>query len=428
MRRRNFFKTSLGFAAAGSSAQAQQANRTTGKLKITRVRAYRPPRANPTFNQADLIVTVETDGGITGIGEGGSPQMIEQCAAMLIGEDPMRTDHLWQLMFRGFFYPAGLEKLHALGALDLALWDIKGKSLDVPVYQLLGGLAREHMECYTAALPKDNMKDSAKAAMDAGFRAFRTALAEYNFVATGQPMREHTGRRLDLPVSEKNDGTFPLRAMIHKTVENCKQIRAGVGPDGDWAIDIHTRLDLTDSVRMCNLLEPLEPLFVEDPLRSEALETYRTLRPLVKVPIAAGEQFGSRWQFSRLIEDQLIDYLRATLPNVGGITEWMKIAALCETHMVGLIPHGTGPISTAALVHGCAPFAGPVLLERGGGAGNLPYLPQSFDFKDGKVWPNQRPGLGVEFVPGSLQMVSEVTKASRPIPVYNRPDGSMTNW
>ncbi len=112
-------------------------------MKINRIRIYQPKRLNPNFNQSDMVVTVETDAGITGIGEGGSRDTLTQCAGMLIGEQPERIQHLWQTMYRGFFYPAGREKLHALGALDLALWDIKGKQLGVPVYELLGGLTRE---------------------------------------------------------------------------------------------------------------------------------------------------------------------------------------------------------------------------------------------------------------------------------------------
>lgn len=106
----------------------------------------------------------------------------------------------------------------------------------------------------------------------------------------------------------------------------------------------------------------------------------------------------------------------------------MKIAALCETHMAGLIPHSTRPISTAALAHVCGTFSGQVVLERGGPAANPVHLPKSFEFKEGKIWPNERPGLGVEFVPGDLKMLTEIDKPSRPIPVYNRPDGSLTNW
>ena len=149
MKRRSFLKmASVGGAAclASQASVAKAAN--TSPMKITRIRFYLNPSSGPTFNQSFHIVTIETDQGITGVGEGGSKDMVEQCAAMLIGEDPSRIDHLWQMMFRGYFYPAGREKLDALGALDLALWDIKGKALGVPVSDLLGGASRDHVECY----------------------------------------------------------------------------------------------------------------------------------------------------------------------------------------------------------------------------------------------------------------------------------------
>jgi len=133
------------------------------------------------------------------------------------------------------------------------------------------------------------------------------------------------------------------RRMVEKTVEQCVQIQEGVGAEGDWAIDFHTRLDMADAVRLCTRIEDLNPLFVEDPLRSENPEVLAALRPQVRVPLAVGEQFGDRWDCNTSIERHLIDYTRMTLPNVGGITEFTKIAALCETHYVGMIPHFTGP-------------------------------------------------------------------------------------
>src|SRR5271163_3073617 len=128
MRRRSF----LSSVAAVSLASRQPVHAAIPKTKITRVRAYAPPNLNPLFNQSNIVVTVETDAGITGIGEGGSRDTIEQCAGRLIGQDPSRTEHLWQDMYRAFFYPPGREKVHALGALDMALWDIRGKALNTP--------------------------------------------------------------------------------------------------------------------------------------------------------------------------------------------------------------------------------------------------------------------------------------------------------
>jgi galactonate dehydratase len=410
MERRNFLKVAAGGAAGsvflGSRAPAQ-ANAPLEAMKITRVRFYQSPNPKPIFNQSTAIVTIETDQGITGIGEGGTKDTVEQAGAMLIGENPGRIEHLWQLLYRGFFYPAGREKLHAIGALDLALWDIKGKALKVPVHELLGGLTRNHLECYSTGFPnKGSLKETAKACIEAGFRAFRTSVAD-------------PGR----------DAGFDAPRILHKTHENCKQIREGVGADGDWAIDYHTRLDQAEAVRLSTLIEDLEPLFVEDLVRSENAGVYRTLRHQVKVPIAVGEQFGARWDLNELVEQHLIDHSRVSIPNCGGITEFRKIAALCETHYVGLTPHFTGPVSTAALVHACGASSGPALMEMtGAGPREEPHLPQHVDFKNGKLWPNSRPGLGVEFDPKRATLVSEITEHAAPIRTFRRRDGSLTNW
>jgi L-alanine-DL-glutamate epimerase-like enolase superfamily enzyme len=314
-------------------------------------------------------------------------------------------------MFRGLFYPAGREKTHSLGALDLALWDLKGKALGVPVHYLLGGQSREHIECYCTGFPnpkKLSLTENARACIEYGFRAFRTSVA---------------GPEADKP--------FQNRDMVLKTHEQCKQIREGVGKAGDWAIDYHTRLDFPDAVKLSGLIEDLEPYFVEDLVRSENNGVYRQLRPMVKIPIAVGEQHSHRWDINELIEGRLIDYNRVSIPNCGGITEYQKLAALCETHYVGQTPHFTGPIGEAALVHCNAGFSGPVLMEMTGQAIDLPhafYLPQCFDFKAGKLYPNNRPGLGVTFDSSKLKMFWEVTKHDQPIQLYRRPDGSLTNW
>jgi L-alanine-DL-glutamate epimerase-like enolase superfamily enzyme len=149
----------------------------------------------------------------------------------------------------------------------------------------------------------------------------------------------------------------------------------------------------------------------------------------VKVPIAVGEHFADKWDQNDLIEERLIDWARVTIPNSGGLTEYLKIAAICETHYVGLTPHFTGPISEAALVHACGCFAGPAMMEMtGDGMREIPYLPQCFDFRKGKMWPNDRPGLGVVFEPKQTKLLAEVTEKSQPIPLFRRNDGSITNW
>ena len=375
-------------------------------MKITCIRIYKPKKPNPSFNQSDWVVTVETDTGLLGIGEGGRRETLEQCAAVLIGEDPERIQHLWQLLYRGYFYPAGREKLHALGALDLALWDLKGKRLNAPVYELLGGRTRDYVECYSTGYPwHGSLGETARACCQAGFRAFRTAVAD------------------------PGEAVFDARKMVDQTFSNCRQIRDSLGENGDWSIDFHTRLDLAEAVRLCGLIEPLNPLFVEDPLRSENPGALKAFRAQVKAPIAVGEQFGDRWDINELIEQHLIDYARVTLPNVGGITEFMKIAALCETHYVGLVPHFTGPISLAALVHVLCALPVPAVAEIVGEGPRTPaHLPVGCTFRDGKLWPEARPGLGVEFDPVGAELVAEISERYAPIPTYRRPDGSFTNW
>ena len=238
-------------------------------------------------------------------------------------------------MYRGYFYPPGREKLHALRAIDLALWDIKGKALGGPVYELLGGLTRDHIEGYATGFPRQpSPKETARACIEFGYRAIRVHGADPD-----------------------DRATFDHRKMVDETIRICRETHEGVGKEGDWCIDLHTRYDFADAVQLCGLIEPLRPIFVEDLVRSENPEVYRKLRLLVKVPITVGEQFGDRWDSNMLIENQLMDYTRVTLPNCGGITEYRKLAALCETHYVGLIPPFTGPIAEATLVHCIASFS-----------------------------------------------------------------------
>ena len=412
MNRRTFLQ-SLSATALSAAAGSLPAFGSIPKMKITRVRAYLPPNPNPLFNQSDVVVTIETDAGITGIGEGGSKDTLSQSAGRLIGRDPQYIEQLWQDMNRAFFYPAGREKTDAIGALDLALWDIKGKALNLPVHELLGGMVRKHVECYNTAgiipgITQDMpIKDRARITVEAGYRAFRFGAA-------------------DSPANT----TFNTRERINKVREECEQVREGVGPNGDWCIDFHQRFDLADAIHGCNVIEQYNPLFVEDPVRTEAfLEDIPILRSKVNVPLAAGEEWGNRWDFNPLVEKHSIDYVRATLPNVGGITEMMKIASLCETHFVGIVPHFTGPIATAALVNCLGTYSGPVLMEYNYQGRTLPHLPVCLDFKDGKLYPNERHGLGVELDLKQLTQIAEITEpVTARAQTYFRPDGSITNW
>jgi L-alanine-DL-glutamate epimerase-like enolase superfamily enzyme len=212
--------------------------------------------------------------------------------------------------------------------------------------------------------------------------------------------------------------------------EDCAAMQKAAG-DGGWAMDFHTELDPPDAMRLCQMIEEaqLAPYFCEDLIRSENVDTYQVMRQRTKLPIAVGEQFGYKWDVNTLIERQLIDYARVTLPNVGGISEFMKIVAIAETHYVGMIPHFTGPIAEAALVNCLTATSVPALMEMlGDGRRTWPYLPKVYDFKDGRLWPNQRPGLGVEVDVSKLTKVGEYATYRAGMLLNHRPDGSFTNW
>ena len=410
MNRRTFLRA-LAAAPALGFGNSSDAVADLPKAKVTRVRIYRPPNLNPLFNQSNMVCTVETDIGITGIGEGGSKDTLEQCAGTLIGKNPFRIEAIWQEAYIAWFYPPGREKTHALGALDLALWDIKGKALNLPIHELLGGSARDYCECYaTGGAPappgtKLTLKERARATMEAGYRAFRMGAA-------------------DVPIGQ----VFDTRTAIRRLAQECRDVREGVGPDGNWCIDLHQRFDFNDALRACKVMEEFDPFFVEDPVRDEhALQDIPKLRQMTTVPLTHGEEWGLKWDFNRLVENHDVDFIRSTLPNIGGITEMMKAAAICETHAVGIIPHFTGPIATAGLVNCLSTFSGPVMLEYNHGGRPIDYLPEALDFKNGKAYTNQRPGLGVTADMKLLTQIGEVTEPGRRN-VYKRPDGSLTHW
>ena len=430
MFRRSFLK-SLAAAPAAVLAGPLRLDAALPKAKVTKVSIYEPPNVNRLFNQSNMVVTVETDIGITGIGEGGSRDTLEQCAGNLIGQDPFHIERLWQEMYVAWFYPPGREKIHAVGAMDLALWDIKGKALKLPVHEILGGSVRNYVECYAtgnvrpagepapeggrggrgggggqpAGDPFDYIRRSAEATMAAGYRCYR--------------MDASVGGAIP-------DNVFNQRERVHLVAEACKAARQGVGPKGDFNIDFHQKFDYIDALRCCKLIEEYEPYYVEDPVRDEHfLEDIPRLRKMTTCPLAPGEEWGARWDFNRLVENHDIDFVRVPLPNVGGITEMMKVAALCETHGVGIAPHFTGPISTAAQVGCLSTFSGPVIFECN--YRPLPYLPECLDFKNGKAYTNERPGLGVTLDVKQVKLISEVTQTGRR-QFYTRPDGSVQHW
>ena len=379
-------------------------------MKITNVETY------PVWGGARnfFFVVVDTDEGLSGVGEAGLTGRelaingaIEHFKPLLIGQDPLRTEHLWQLLARGGFFPAQRILMSAISALDIALWDLKGQALGVPVYTLLGGLVRDKVVCY----PHNVGHSSEVAALAESCR--QTTAEGWKFVRWGLPQ---DGQLLE------------PRAAIRTALQQFQAVREAVGDDVEICFDVHTRLDLPDALQLCRAVEPFRPYFVEDPLRAENPDSFKTLRPRTAVPLAAGEHYASKWEFRQLIEEEWIDYARIDLCIVGGFTEARKVAGWCETHYIKLALHNPlGPVSTAACLHLnlATPNFGVQEQPRRPGTVLTDVVPVQPEWADGYLLPPTRPGLGIEFDrEAARKRPFQLTE----LPQLRRLDGSFTNW
>jgi L-alanine-DL-glutamate epimerase-like enolase superfamily enzyme len=381
-------------------------------MKITDVTSF--PVHNGQRN--NLFVVVDTDEGISGVGESGLSGRelavmgaVEHLKPLLVGADPSRIEHLWQVMLRGGFFPGNRVIGSAISAIDIALWDIQGKALNVPVYKLLGGLVRDRVACYPHNQPA-GAEDDVQALVDS---CLRTTQEGWKYVRWGLPA--------------ENGVLEPARA-VRLALEQLAAVREAVGEDIGICFDVHTRLDLPDAVRLLRASEEFQPFFMEDPLRSESPYAYRRLRQQTAVPIAAGEQWATKWEFREAIENDLIDYARIDLCIVGGITEARKITGWCEAHYIKLVTHNPlGPVSSAACLQmnlACPNF-GVQEQPRRPGTTLTDVIPVQVDWEDGYLLPPTRPGLGVEFDrEAARRSPFQMTEPTH----LKRLDGSFTNW
>jgi L-alanine-DL-glutamate epimerase-like enolase superfamily enzyme len=361
-----------------------------------------------------LFVVVDTDEGISGVGESGTSSrelavqaVVEHFKPFLIGKDARRIEHLWQEMWRGGFFPANRIAGAAISAIDIALWDIKGKALGVPVYELLGGLARDRVVCYPHVVGDDteSLVENAQRHVEEGWK----------FVRWGIGFRQG---RADL---------FEPTPAIRAAEKDFEALRAALGDEVELCFDMHTKLDPPDAIRLCRAVEQYRPFFMEDPIRSESMESLRHVRQHVSTPLAVGEQFAGKWEFRQIIEEELTDYARVDLCIVGGITEAKKVAA-CETHYIKLATHNPlGPVSSAACLHLNLACNNVAVQEQPQKPGTIltDVVPVQMEWQDGYLLPPTRPGLGVEFDRDAAR--------ARPFQPYEVPhltrlDGSVTNW
>jgi L-alanine-DL-glutamate epimerase-like enolase superfamily enzyme len=387
-------------------------------MKVTQIRSY---SVQDEGGRVYMIVRVDTDAGHHGLGEVGISNWgraigaaIDHLAELVVGADPWETERLWQEMFRSGFFPADKVYTCAISAIDIALWDIKGKSVNMPTYKLMGGPVRNRVVSYphTQGQTIDELVANSVKAVEEGWK----------FVRWGQP---ETGGEFETPGISTLE---PVESM-KIAVEQMGRIREAVGPDIQLLFDVHTRLEPAHAVQMCKELEQFKPFFIEDPIRSENPGSYRNLRRQVNLPIAAGEQWASKWPFREVIEEDLIDYARIDLCIVGGLTEALKITHWAETHYIDIVPHNPlGPVSAAACVALCMASSnvGVQEMPRRPGSYATKLFPEQIEWADGYSWCTDKPGLGVEFDLDAAE--SAAVEPQRWLPRLRRNDGAITNW
>jgi len=383
-------------------------------MKITAIKTFLvPPRW--------CFVKIETSEGISGWGEPvveGRAHTVEtavqELADYLIGQDPLKIEDHWQVMYRGGFYRGGPILMSAIAGLDQALWDIKGRAYGQPVHQLLGGPCRDRIKVYSwvgGDRPADVAK-AAKAAVDNGFQALKMNGTE------------------ELQIVDSH-------AKIDAVVETLATVRAAVGPHIGLGVDFHGRVHRPMAKALIRELEQFRLMFIEEPLLSEHLDAIGEVAKASSTPIALGERLYSRWDFRHVLESRVVDIIQPDLSHAGGITECRKIAAMAEAYDVALAPHcPLGPIALAACLQVDAVSYNAFIQEQslgihynGPGRDLLDYLvdPNVFTYADGMVAIPQGVGLGIEV---NEEAVIEAAKTGHRWrnPVWRHEDGSVAEW
>ena len=367
------------------------------------------------------IVKIETDEGIYGWGESGLSSRelavagaVKHYREFLIGRDPMRIGALWQEMYRSQYFEGGRALTGAISAIDIALHDIVGKALNVPVYQLLGGKQRDRVPCFatTGAASVEQLIENAQLLLDNGWNVIRT-----NVLHRAKPGEENI---------------FEPRESISLAAEWLTTLRETIGSEPVLGIDYHHRLSVAEAASFCQRMPSGTLDFLEEPIRDETPEAYESLRTMVDVPFAIGEEFSSKWQFLPYLERGITNFARLDVCNVGGLTESMKVAGLAEAHYIDLMPHNPlGPICTAATVHLAAAVSNFAWLEirtsptESSGHYDEDLFPVQHKLEGAVIPVPDGPGLGVEV---NEELVTAQTFKFAEPPHLRRRDGSHTNW
>ncbi|MBV7537045.1 galactonate dehydratase [Duganella sp. sic0402] len=382
-------------------------------MKITKLTTYRvPPRW--------MLLKIETDEGVVGWGEPvieGRARTVEtavqEMEPYLIGQDPSRINDLWQTMYRAGFYRGGAILMSAIAGIDQALWDIKGKVLGKPVYELLGGLVRDRMKMYSwvgGDRPSDII-EQIRTLQKGGFNTFKMNGTE-------------------------ELGMLDTSAKVDEAVARVAEIRAAFGTTIEFGLDFHGRVAAPMAKTLLRELEQFRPLFVEEPVLAEQAEYYPRLAEMTAIPLAAGERMYSRFEFKNVFAAGGLSIVQPDLSHAGGITECLKIASMAEAYDITLAPHcPLGPVALAACLQVDFVSYNAVLQEQSmgihynKGGELLDYVINKEDFKiiDGYCKPLPKPGLGVEVDEARVIEASKNAPDWRN-PVWRHEDGSVAEW
>jgi galactonate dehydratase len=408
-------------------------------MRIDDVRTYIPMVGI----RPQCLVRISTDAGIVGWGESGLSAREEAVAAavghyrdLLIGADPMARGAIWQRLYRSQYFEGGRVLTAAQSAIDIALHDIAGKALGVPVYELLGGKHREFVPLFaTAGGPMGPaLVEDARRLVAEGWQAVRLfpsmpgagGAAGGDGKASAISYAQADGAPADDP------DLFEPREALAVTAEWTTRVREALGPGVSLGIDWHHRLSVAEAASYCQRMPPGTLDFLEEPIRAENPDAYAQLRTLIDVPLAIGEEFSSKWAFAPFIERGLTDFIRVDVCNVGGFTEAMKVAGWAEAHYLDLMPHNPlGPICTAATGHLCTAVPNMAWMEiRRSATEDLGFydrdlFPVQVTLDGPRLILSDAPGLGVEVDESLLE--AAVAGHWNPQQLHRR-DGSVQNW
>jgi L-alanine-DL-glutamate epimerase-like enolase superfamily enzyme len=383
-------------------------------MKITGIETL-PVSVGGGYDFAVILVLVHTDEGLTGIGEAslagrgrGVIGILDHFTELLVGQDPARIEHCWSEMTRGTFWSNGQVIMSAVAGIDIALWDLKGKRLGVPVYELLGGPTRDRVRVY-----RHLAGDSAEALVEDGLR-----WREQGFTALRYGPLAAFG--------EQDLARWDPQASIVQTITATELLRTELGDAVDLILDAHTMFSPVEAAYLGHALEPHRLYFYEDPIRPLNPFSMRTVREKVNLPLATGEQLAHKWEFQPLIENELVDYLRIDLVHAGGITEAKKILAAGEIHgQRSALHHASSPVNGVACLHvdmAVPNFGIQEWMELEPLYELFPNAPRA---KDGYVVAPDGPGLGLE-----LDVAEARRRPSRDAPLPSRtwPDGGVADY